>query len=150
VSGTTISGTTTVGVDLTVSSQNPLVITSDGRVTVFGSGSGSVGVYGSALQPWTIYNSGTISSFASIYSLYTIHIGKGTYLLGGGTIVNGSADAPTSLIYGSEAGIWNLGSGLSSGLEKIANYGTISGGTGDGMGILLESFFSWGWAQALM
>ena len=110
MSGTTISGSTSVGVTLTASSQNPLVVTSSGSVAV----SSGYAVYGSNAHAWSVYNAGLLSTVE----------GKAVDLAAGGSVTN----AATGLISGQAAGVY-----LTGAAGSVVNQGTILATTGYGV-----------------
>lgn len=107
--GTTISSAQTVGVKLTVASQNPVTITDAGSVVA----PGTYAIYGSNIYPWTIGNAGTLSAQATASSAIQLN--------GDGNIDN------TGLI----TGVSIAGDGT------VSNDGTIAGGLTTG--IVLKS-----------
>jgi hypothetical protein len=103
MSGTTISGSTTVGVSLTTPSQNPLMITTTGGIAV----PDGYAIYGSDAATWTITNAGVVS-------IANADTGGGLKLEGGavvtntatGTIAGGRVDM---LLYGLTSSVANYG-----------------------------------------
>jgi hypothetical protein len=104
MSGTTISGQTTIGVDLTSASQNPLVITGRGGITV----SSGPAVYGNDAASWMIINAGVVSTMGSSDG--------GIDLRGDAVLTN----AATGTIEGGRAGML-----LAGGTSTVANYGIV-------------------------
>jgi hypothetical protein len=110
MAGTTISSSTTVGVTLTIASQNPVTVKSTGTVNV--SGTGASAIYGVFGVPGTIANDG----------LLTAANGYGIKLVSGGTITNGSATDTKASISGGLYGVrFNI-----HGAGTLHNFGTIS------------------------
>src|SRR5438477_6718833 len=106
---------TTVGISLTLASQNPATIVSGAYVTNTDSASHSGdALYGSTAAAWTISNFGTLRGTASTSS--------GIELSAGGTVTN----AATARIIGALNGMLIRG-----GTGSVDNSGTI---TGDGIG----------------
>src|SRR5665213_2575771 len=97
MAGTTISSSTTIGLSLTVASQNPVTVSSSGTIDV--SGNDSSAIYGIFGVPGTIANDGVLSAAD----------GYGIRLLSGGSITNGRAtDTKASVtggLYGLKLGI---------------------------------------------
>jgi hypothetical protein len=121
MAGTTISSYTTIGVSLTVASQNPVTVSSSGTIAV--SGTDASAIYGIFGLPGTIANDGVLRAVN----------GYGVRLLSGGAITNGSGtDTKASItggLYGVKLGIHGAGT--------IHNFGTIaSTSTTTGMGVL--------------
>jgi hypothetical protein len=110
MAGTTISSSTTVGVTLTIASQNPVTVSSTGTVNV--SGTGASAIYGVFGVPGTIDNDG----------LLTAADGYGIKLVSGGTITNGRATDTKASISGGLYGVrFNI-----HGAGTLDNFGTIS------------------------
>jgi hypothetical protein len=110
MAGTTISSSTTVGVTLTIASQNPVTVSSTGTVNV--SGTGASAVYGVFGVTGTIANDGLLTAAG----------GYGIKLVSGGTITNGSATDTKASISGGLYGVrFNI-----HGAGTLHNFGTIS------------------------
>src|ERR1700729_3075267 len=110
MAGTTISSSTTVGVTLTIASQNPVTVKSTGTANV--SGTGASAIYGVFGVPGPIANDG----------LLTAANGYGIKLVSGGTITNGSATDTKASISGGLYGVrFNI-----HGAGTLDNFGTIS------------------------
>ena len=120
MAGTTITSSTTIGIDLTLTSQNPVFIATTGTVAVSGTNAGAI--YAAQGVVGTITNNGKL----------TASHGYGVRLLSGGTITNGAASVTSASIVGEAYGI-KLGV---HGTGKIVNFGTIANtSTGTGMGV---------------
>jgi hypothetical protein len=109
MSGTTISGSTTVGVSLTAPSQNPLVITTTGGIAV----PGGYAIYGSDAATWTITNAGVVS-------IANANTGGGLLLEGNAVVTN----TATGTIAGGRAGML-----LHGATSSVANYGVVGNPT---------------------
>jgi hypothetical protein len=114
MSGTTISGSTTVGVSLTTPSQNPLVITTTGGIAV----PNGYAIYGSDAATWTITNAGVVS-------IANADTGGGLKLEGDAVVTN----TATGTIAGGRVDM--LLYGLTS---SVANYGVV-GNTATYLGV---------------
>ncbi len=101
---------------------------------VIGTATGYGGVITTSTISATVQNFGTIASSA-------INVSTGINLLHGGLIINGATNATGALIAGSHDGIYAGGHLLSTGtaasypgaLATVVNYGTITGGSGQGV-----------------
>jgi hypothetical protein len=118
---TTISGSYTVGINLTSASQNPLIITGTGTVNVAGAYASAI--YGNFGIPGTVTNAGLLEAAN----------GYGIFLRSGGTITNGSTIATSAKITG---GVDGVKIGI-HGSGTVSNFGTIaSTSTAQGVGVL--------------
>ena len=79
MAGTTVTSSTTIGIDLTLTSQNPVFIATTGTIAV--SNTSASAIYAAQGVTGTITNNGKL----------TASHGYGVRLLSGGTITNGSA-----------------------------------------------------------
>src|SRR5689334_1256852 len=113
---------TTSGIVLSSTSQNPATIASGAYITnTTGAHSGDA-IYGSTATAWDIVNLGTIAS--------TKNNSKGIDLRNGGTVTNAS----TARIDGVVNGIF-----ITGGAGTVANSGTIGGTGASGEGIFLAA-----------
>jgi hypothetical protein len=74
----TISNTITTGVTLSLSSQNPLIVTDTGAILLANNNNG---VYGLSGQAWTVSNSGRIISRQD-----AVYLNDGGYVANAGTM----------------------------------------------------------------
>jgi hypothetical protein len=142
VNGRTISSSVTGPIALQVR-DNPVTITSTGKVT--STGTGNDGIDGPSGTTWTITNAGTVTSAAA----YGIRLaGQGTIsssglMSGRGGVALGAGGSVTNAAGGSIVATGSVGGGLSVGAGiyvtgasgTVANYGSISAGAyGVGLG----------------
>ena len=118
MTGTTITTSSTVGISLTVASQNPVTVAPSGTINVAGSYASAI--YAELGVPGTLANDGVLQAAN----------GYGVRFRAGGTITNGSASDTKALISGGVHGVrFDI-----HGTTKLTNFGTITN-TGTGSGI---------------
>ncbi len=120
MAGTTVTSSTTIGINLTLASQNPVFIATTGTIAVTGTNASAI--YAAQGVTGTITNNGKL----------TASHGYGVRLLSGGTITNGAASITSAAIVGETYGV-RLGI---HGAGKVVNFGTIANtSTTTGMGV---------------
>ncbi|MGE4481281.1 Hint domain-containing protein [Acidocella sp.] len=128
MSGSTISASSTLALQLGSVVQSPLAILAGAGVTLAGTVSSSApsltsALYGASGESWAVVNDGTLMAELTLASGGVA--GFGAYLAGFGDVTNATA----GLIEGGEAGLVLLAGGDAS------NQGTILGGVGGGTGL---------------
>lgn len=115
----TISGSTSTGVKLNSTAQNPTTISSSGTIKT----AGAYGIYGTKTISWTLANYGTVQGQS-----YGIEIGAAGYVANGG-----EGASPGAYIAGGKAGVLFKGAGT------VENSGTIKGTGTASYGVLLRA-----------
>jgi Ca2+-binding RTX toxin-like protein len=93
--------------------ENPVTVTSTGRIVVNSSTANTTGIFGPGGFAWTLTNLGTVESIGSL--------GAGIQLSSGGSITNGASGATAALIDGTNQGISIIG-----GAGTVHNFGRIT------------------------